>query len=291
MFALSQLVGLGRRRARRRSAEALARAIVPVMEAMESRRMLTVSCGSLSSGALTVTGDGNSEAITVETENSTLFVKEGVTTRCSHTESQVTDLTINMGGGTDTVTIDVSVGSGVHITINGGDGADTLNGGNDAETINGEAGADSIKGGGGADSLTGGTDNDTLEGEAGADTLSGGDNADRLLGGTENDSLVGGNDNDYLVGGADNDEISAATTTTSLRAAAAPTLYGAAMATTKSKLIPRPALRTCCTAARGATRSVVAAATTASFLIATTCFMSSRWIELRFGAKPRGTTS
>src|SRR5688572_6993347 len=85
------------------SAEALSRAIVPVIESMESRRLLS-SC-SLSSGMLTVTGDSVADTLDVSTVSGTLSASDGGTqiSGCAYSEASVTAIVVNAGDGDDTV--------------------------------------------------------------------------------------------------------------------------------------------------------------------------------------------
>ncbi|KNG95423.1 Hint domain-containing protein [Pseudaestuariivita atlantica] len=136
-------------------------------------------------------------------------------------------MTIDAGGGDDTVI--ASVNNAVGDSIDGGTGNDLIDGGDGNDTLLGGAGNDTIEageernigdddlvdGGAGDDVITSAeTDarsNDTLLGGAGNDTISvtggsnnvldGGDGADSITGGTGNDSLVGGADADTITAG------------------------------------------------------------------------------------------
>lgn len=101
-------------------------------------------------------------------------------------------LTINAGGGGDTITVtSLDAGFAATLTINGEDGDDVLtaDGLGTAVAINGNAGADSITGGTAGDVLVGGTGNDTIEGMDGDDTLTGNGGDDSLLGGSGTTTL------------------------------------------------------------------------------------------------------
>jgi len=128
-----------------------------------------------------VTGDDNSQFISLGAEDDTLYG----------------------GGGTDTI------GSGY--------GEDILYGNQGSDLVFGGGGMDTLYGGQDADTVRGDNDNDFVYGNKGNDTLSGGENDDVLFGGqnddivygnTGNDSLNGNLGNDTLFGGQGNDLIS-----------------------------------------------------------------------------------
>ncbi|MEM9060676.1 MAG: hypothetical protein AAGD13_09460 [Pseudomonadota bacterium] len=129
-------------------------------------------------------------------------------------------ITINLAGGTDTVSFDwsnitanlnVTAGDGSfaaryrsgtfetntrlatfgveHWNIIGGSGADQFTGGAFADRFDGEDGADTLRGLGGDDGLYGGEGGDRLEGGEGNDTVEGGVGADFMYGGEGIDTL------------------------------------------------------------------------------------------------------
>ncbi len=104
----------------------------------------------------------------------------------SFTDTAVTELSIDAGGGDDTV-----IGSAGDDVISGGTGSDSLSGGE---------GSDSLYGGDGKDALDGGAGNDVLDGGAGNDTLTGGAGDDTIDGGAGNDDVIfSGNWSDYTI--------------------------------------------------------------------------------------------
>jgi Ca2+-binding RTX toxin-like protein len=122
-------------------------------------------------------------------------------------------LTVNAGGGNDTVTFnsaddalvpnDASIMNSQSVVINGDAGNDILIGAaalNDV--MNGGTGEDVVNGRGGNDTLGGDADNDVLLGGGGDDNLFGGDGDDRVKGQGGTDSVGGGAGDDTIEGGA-----------------------------------------------------------------------------------------
>jgi Ca2+-binding RTX toxin-like protein len=128
--------------------------------------------------------------------------------------------TIDLGGGTDTLTIKLNLTSnwsawssdaaitGVEslivdataasgITINSAQSENT--------TVIGSAGNDTITTGSGADNITGGAGDDVINAGNGANTVDGGSGNDTITTGTGADTLIGGAGNDTLSGGSGND--------------------------------------------------------------------------------------
>lgn len=155
----------------------------------------------------------------------------GITQISSVSSSELVDfsnptgsLTVNSGGGNDTVNLDavdsgfvaslaVDAGSGndtvtaalltIAVQVTGGDGNDTLTGGSGADELIGNSGGDSIMGGSGDDSLFGGAQRDFLSGDDGDDMVYGnGSTLDTISGGLGDDTLTGagiaGGGNDRL---------------------------------------------------------------------------------------------
>jgi Ca2+-binding RTX toxin-like protein len=149
------------------------RLVRAVAEALEQRRLLSVTA-SLSSGVLTVTGDTADNVIALQTSSGSLSITDhgSAVTGSPVTESSVTSIVVNADAGGDSITINTSVASSIHTTLNGGNGDDVITGGNTPDVINGDAGADSLVGGAGADTLAGGAGNDTINGGNGSDTVS-----------------------------------------------------------------------------------------------------------------------
>lgn len=144
-------------------------------------------------------------------------------------------LSLNTGGGNDTVTIaslndsfsgtvfidgdtgnDVvtisaltNVTGKVDISADGGVGDDNLNASAFAQAIVlfGGDGNDTLAGGSGSDELTGGNGNNQIAGNAGSDSITAGTGNDTISGGSGRDTLSGGAGNDGIDGGADLDTI------------------------------------------------------------------------------------
>src|SRR5688572_13471454 len=155
---------------------------MPMMQSLEMRKLLSVT---LLEGVLSVEGTDGDDAIVLSIDNTVpetpalVVTVNGVAT--SNPLSSVTSISVNAGGGDDTVTFgDVAI----------------------AGTVDGGGGKDSLSGGAGGDVLNGGSGKDVLVGNAGNDTLNGGNGKDNLSGGDGDDALVGGRGKDVLDGGA-----------------------------------------------------------------------------------------
>ena len=138
-------------------------------------------------GQLRVFGDGAANQISLRLSSNLLAieVRDGAVLVGSFLRSNFTAISIDAGGGNDTVMIDESVDvfTDTEATqILGGDGNDVLTGGTGAERIEGGAGYDVITGGRGADILLGGADSDTFMWNANAPLLSSTDGADQIDG-------------------------------------------------------------------------------------------------------------
>ena len=198
-------------------------AISPVVEALESRQLLTAS---LLHGVRRVNGTTGDDVITVGIDPANvakIVVNDGVK-NSRFTKTAVTSVLIVTGDGADKVTI--GAGLKQQITIKSGEGNDTVQGGSgreiifaagDDDVISGGGGSDQIFGGDGNDQIDGGSGNDYLYGDGGDDVISGGAGNDVLAGDSEdtlmfsgqppfnvigNDRLDGGDGNDWLLGGA-----------------------------------------------------------------------------------------
>ncbi len=153
--------------------------------------------------------------------------------------SEISNLSLIAGDGTDSIVFDASLNSGLTapVIIFGGGGNDSIDtsvvtfavsvdagagndyvlagSGNDVifggagnDTLLGSAGDDTILGGDGNDTIRGGSGADALDGGAGSDYLAGqGGNGDILIGGIGDDTLDGGAGNDFLYGGDGNDQL------------------------------------------------------------------------------------
>src|SRR5262245_46740585 len=127
-------------------------------EPLEDRA--TPATATLAAGVLTVTGTGAAERIRVVREGDELSVLDGTTEIGRFASAAVSDITIDAGGGDDTVIVGDSVAQPVNAS--GGDGDDKLVAGGGAAALDGDAGDDQ---------LTGGLDGTAFDGGAGADDL------------------------------------------------------------------------------------------------------------------------
>lgn len=117
-------------------------------------------------------------------------------------------LTVNLGGGDDSLTMALPDGSyRAGTVINAQDGSDLV----DAEffarrvTMSGGAGNDSLWGGDLPDFLDGGIGDDQIKGNSGGDRVFGGEGRDTAFGGFGRDTMYGGAGNDLLLGEYDAD--------------------------------------------------------------------------------------
>ncbi len=112
-------------------------------------------------------------------------------------------LTLNLGGGNDTLTVSALDTGTKAVTVLGGAGNDSITAGAASDSLLGEAGDDTIVGAGGDDTIFGGADNDRLLGGSGLDFMQGNDGNDFVDGGGTSGDSVGGNlGNDTVSGGA-----------------------------------------------------------------------------------------
>jgi len=170
-------------------------AISPVVEALESRQLLSAS---LLRGVLRVNGTAGDDVITVGLDPANvarILVNDGVT-NTRFTKTAVTSVLIITGDGADKVTI----GSGLkqQIAIKSGEGNDTVQGGSGREIIFAAGGDDVISGGGGSDQIFGGDGNDQIDGGSGNDYLYG-DGGDDVIMGSAGDDVLAGDSEDTLV--------------------------------------------------------------------------------------------
>lgn len=152
-------------------------------------------------------GSGGNEIVTLAVAAGVISVKGlAAQVTIAHAES-LDGLSIDSGGGNDSVnaaTVPLTAGQ---IYLTGGDGNDKLTGHAGFNAISGDGGNDTLAGGAGNDSLLGGDGNDKIDGGLGNDGLLGEDGNDNILGGAGNDALIGGKGDDTLTGGAGNDII------------------------------------------------------------------------------------
>lgn len=190
--------------------QTLRRAGAVVIEAVESRRML--SGAVLVNGVLTITGTGGADQIEVQVrsrdpERVKVEINNlGYERRFSR--AAVTKIVVNALAGNDSVEIgnDAEPVS-IRAELNGGAGNDSLDGGASGDILRGGDGADDLDGEGGNDRLLGEGGNDHLEGSGGKDSLFGGGGADTLEGGGGNDQLFGDAGNDVLQGNTGDDSL------------------------------------------------------------------------------------
>ncbi len=145
-----------------------------------------MTCAAATAFTFTASSNLTLGTVTGATGAVSSVTASGVVGNLSATFAQVTG-TVNLGNGTNTVT--VSNTSGASVTVSGGTGADTVtcNTANIAENINGNAGADVLDGGDGLDTINGGDGNDTITSDsttvanADADTITTGSGVDTII--------------------------------------------------------------------------------------------------------------
>jgi Ca2+-binding RTX toxin-like protein len=190
---------------------------------LEDRTVPTVSVSILGS-TVTFTGDGAPDTLTLHrTSTGHLeYSANGSSFTPTLALAAITQVNVNLGGGNDIFTLDLSGGSvfptsGV-ISYNGGDGTDTIaaTGGNNY-TLSGNSTSGTLTSGSPAGTVNlAGVEQASLTGSNGPDlmdcrqfsgpvTLLGGTQADTLYGGSGNDSINGGQGSDYIDGGAGDD--------------------------------------------------------------------------------------
>ncbi len=207
-------------------------------ETMEPRQMLSVSALFLpATGELSIEMD-TTDSVRILANNGNLLV-QGSTNggpfqqiNTVGTVPAANVLSIDVLGGDDSNTIDLSGVTGVSFTslasivVDGANGhdlligspdlADNLIGGNGDDTIQSQGGNDTVAGGDGADSITAGVGDDsisagdgddTVTGDDGNDTISAGNGQDTISGGNGNDSVEGFNGQDSLLGDAGDDTL------------------------------------------------------------------------------------
>src|SRR4051812_48539291 len=146
-----------------KSARALNTVSAAVMEACESRRLLSHGHASATAavvdGVLQVMGTRQSDDILVA-PNSGDATKFDVTNHgvlVATIDPGATPFTaIEMFGGNGSDRLSVQKDMTIPATLWGGNGKDTLNGGAGDDVLDGDEGKDALTGGAGADSLTGG---------------------------------------------------------------------------------------------------------------------------------------
>lgn len=186
-------------------------------EALEPRRLFSVTVDESQPGRLVVNGDEFANTIRIEIPDDDVHIyvhysgiREGY---YRLRNPPITEIEVNGNGGNDTITIDSNVTFFCY--LRGGAGNDTIRGGGAADWIEGGDENDFIYGGDGSDErLYGGSGHDLIAGEKGADIMWGGTGGDTLYGGylsvpssyyygavtEESDKLYGGDGGDFLYG-------------------------------------------------------------------------------------------
>lgn len=140
--------------------------VVPQIQALEARRLLSASVSLAASGALTVNGTSGNDVIriTLDAVNPRQLdvVVNGATQ--SFTASSVSSITVNAGAGNDDVEV-LELNDPINVPM----------------TLLGGAGNDTLVGGSGNDYIDGGSGNDTVAGEAGSNILIGGSGTNRIV--------------------------------------------------------------------------------------------------------------
>jgi len=177
------------KRARNR-ASSRGKSSLPLVEGLETRRLLSASVGHLDHhGMLKINGTGNDDLITIRMDDHLVDqIDVDVNGKqATFQASQVKKIRVSTGGGNDRVTVDSSISDSA--TLLGGNGNDSLTGG---------SGSDDLVGGAGDDTLVGGDGDDTLDGSVGNDSLSGENGGDNLSPGKGNDDVDGGSGDDHV---------------------------------------------------------------------------------------------
>jgi Ca2+-binding RTX toxin-like protein len=166
-------------------------------------------------------GDSSANNITLQTVGNDLTATEG--NAQITIDATIQNITINLAGGDDTLTmLDMSGVNLNAIVINGDIGNDTIDlgnairngtlliladGGAGDDILIGSSGPESLIGGAGDDVVNAGAGDDRIDGGIGNDVLNGGPGNDTFVGGDGNDQLNGGDGDDLLIGGIGNDSI------------------------------------------------------------------------------------
>ncbi len=171
-----------------------------------------LQCGSATvknTNAVYVTADAAEQTVIVQLSGGAFAPGK---TKESRGTSEI-ELHVNLGGGTDTVTV---LGGAQADTIRLGTGGMNLNADGDADLLTTGVDKWEIAAGGGADTVSGAGGFGTggkygwplvITGDAGNDTLTGGSSADSVYGGTGNDRMSGGAGTDMMLGDAGRDRL------------------------------------------------------------------------------------
>jgi hypothetical protein len=128
--------------------------------------------GGVGNDMVTVNGSDDGEIMTIAPNGARIRITRDVA-NITWDIGTTEQIRVYAKGGNDTVTgADGLANNGlVHLSLYGGDGADTLTGGDTPDFIHGELLGDTLNGGGGRDQLTGGDGNDTVNGGDGDDEM------------------------------------------------------------------------------------------------------------------------
>ena len=168
---------------RSRKAAAVTRAVDPVIEPLEARRLFAVTAIA-ADGVLTVSGDDGRNTITLSRDAAGKLLVNGGAVTIAGPLATVTNTTLIKvlgAGGSDSLVLDETGGVLPKASLSGGSGNDTLSGGAGADTLAGDSGDDILLGLGGNDSLVGGSGNDRLTAGTGTDRVFGGAGNDRMI--------------------------------------------------------------------------------------------------------------
>lgn len=160
----------------------MAKDLVAEVEALEERRMLSVS---VKNKILFITGSDRADRARVEAKGKKVAVFENGRRKLILVKG-IKYVRVTGKGGNDTIDLSKSPLRGV---IVGGNGDDALTG----SPFN-----DVIDGGDGKDRIYGLAGDDDLDGDDDSDIIDGGDGNDRIEGGFDPDILVGGAGDDFI---------------------------------------------------------------------------------------------
>lgn len=180
----------------------MAKDVVAEVEALETRRMLSVS---VKNKILFVTGAERADRVRVEAKGKKVAVFENGRRKLILAKG-IKQVRVNVKGGSDTVDLSKSP---FRATILGGKGDDALTGSPFNDVIEGGDGKDRIYGLAGDDALDGDDDSDIIDGGDGNDRIEGDFDPDILYGGA-GDDIIDAQDFFYVdnvIGGAGLDEV------------------------------------------------------------------------------------
>lgn len=173
------------------------RFVVPALEVLERRDVLSVSSLFFSGSTLVVRSDAAGSNVEVSATLAGVEVRDlGANQSWSYAAAQVGYVEFQGGAGSDRFVNGVAA---LGCRAFGFGGNDYLEGYDAADALIGGTGDDELVGYGGNDVLYGQEDGDVLLGMAGNDLLFAGDGNDRLNGGAGFDRLWAGNGDDVLI--------------------------------------------------------------------------------------------